>query len=60
MMAPDYDKKVQKEGSRVRESSRVQQEIPEEGQRAHRLKRCAYNNKDEDNSPNNHKYQTYI
>ena len=32
--------------------SRVQQEIPEEGQRMHWLKCCDYNNKDEDNSLN--------
>ena len=45
---------VWKEGSRVRkESSRVRQEAPEEGRRADRPKRCEYNNKDEDNSPNN-------
>ena len=31
--------------------SRVQQETPEEGQRTYQLKRCEYNNKDEDNSP---------
>ena len=33
-------------------SSRVQQETPEEGWRTHQPKRCEYNNKDEDNSPN--------
>ena len=45
---------LRKEGSRVRqEGSRVRQEIPEEGQRADRLKRCSDNNKDEDNSSNN-------
>ena len=31
--------------------SRVQQEIPEEGQRTHQLKCCEYINKDEDNNP---------
>ena len=35
-----------------RESFRVQQELPEEGRRAHRLKHCTDNNEDEDNSPN--------
>ena len=30
---------------------RVQQDIPEEGQRIYRPKYCEYNNKDEDNSP---------
>ena len=30
--------------------SRVRQETIEEGQRTSRLKRCKYNNKDEDNS----------
>ena len=45
--------RVQKEGSRVRGSSRVRQEIPEEGRRAYRSKRCTDNNEDEDNSPNN-------
>ena len=35
------------------EGSRVRQEIPEEGRRAYRLKRCTDNNEDEDNSPNN-------
>ena len=46
--------RLRHEGSRVRqEGSRVRQEAPEEGRRAHRPKRCVYNNKDEDNSPNN-------
>ena len=45
--------RFRKEGSRVLEGSRVQQEIPEEGWRAHRPKRCTDNNEDEDNSPNN-------
>ena len=46
--------RVRKEGSRDRkEGFRVRQEIPEEGRRAHRLKRCTDNNEDEDNRPNN-------
>ena len=36
--------------SKFREGSRVQQ-IPEEGQRIYRPKRCGNNNKDEDNCP---------
>ena len=44
---------IRQEGSRVRKGSRVQQEIPEEGWRAHWLKRCTDYNEDEDNSPNN-------
>ena len=36
--------------SKFREGSRVQQ-IPEEGWRIYRPKRCENNNKDEDNSP---------
>ena len=42
-----------KEGSLVREGSRVGQKIPEEGRRAYRPKHCTDNNEDEDNSPNN-------
>ena len=43
-----------RDGPRLRqEGSRVQQEIPEEGRRAHRPKRCTDNNEDGDNSPNN-------
>ena len=42
-----------RKGSRVREGSQVRQEIPEEGRRAHRPKRCTDNNEGEDNSPNN-------
>ena len=43
-----------REGSRLgHEGSRVLQEAPKECQRAHRPKRCEYNNKDEDNSLNN-------
>ena len=45
--------RVRKEDSRIQDSSRVQQEIPEESRRLHRPKRCTDNNKDEDNSPNN-------
>ena len=37
----------------IGEGSRVRQEIPEEGRRAHWPKRCTDNNEDEDNSPNN-------
>ena len=45
------------EGSRVpKKGSQVEQEIPEEGRRSHRLKRCTDNNEDEDNSPNNTNY----
>ncbi len=36
--------------SKFHEGSRVRQ-IPEEGQRTYRPKRCGNNNKDEDNSP---------
>ena len=36
-----------------KEVSEVRQEIPEEGWKAHRPKRCTDNNEDEDNSPNN-------
>ena len=36
--------------SKFREGSRVRQ-IPEEGRRTYRPKRCGNNNKDEDNSP---------
>ena len=39
--------------SKFRDGSQLRQEIPEEGRRAHWLKRCTRNNKDEDNSPNN-------
>ena len=43
-----------RDGSRVRkEGSRVRQEIPEEGRRAYRPKRCIDNNEGEYNSPNN-------
>ena len=41
------------DGSLLQEGSCVRQEIPEEGRRAHRLKRCTDNNEDEDNSLNN-------
>ena len=41
------------DGSRLREGSRVRQEIPEECRSTHRPKRCTDNNEDEDNSPNN-------
>ena len=34
-------------------NSQVRQEIPEEDQRAYRLKGCTDSNEDEDNSPNN-------
>ena len=44
---------------RVREGSRARQEIPEEGRRAYRPKRCTDNNKDEDNSPNNADYTNH-
>ena len=37
-------------GSKFREGSRVRQ-TPEEGRRTYRLKRCEYNNKNEDSSP---------
>ena len=40
-------------GSKFRDGFRLQQEIPEEGRRAHRLKHCTDNNEDEDNSLNN-------
>ena len=40
-------------GSQLQVVSRVRQEIPEEGRRAHRLKHYTDNNKDGDNSPNN-------
>ena len=40
--------------SRLRqEGSRIRKEIPEEGRRAHRPKRCTDINEDEDNSPKN-------
>ena len=44
-----------RDGSRLRqEDSRVrEEEIPEEGRRAYRPKRCTDNNKDDDNSRNN-------
>ena len=46
--------RLRQESSRVRKaSSQVRQEAPEEGRRVYRPKRCEYNNKDEDNSPNN-------
>ena len=46
--------RVRKVSSQVRKvSSQVRQEAPDEGRRSHRPKRCEYNNKDEDNSPNN-------
>ena len=41
----------QERGSKFWVGSRVRQEIPEEGWRTYRLKRCKCNNKDEDNSP---------
>ena len=42
------------DGSRLRqEGSRLRQEIPEGGRRAHHPKRCTGNNEDEDKSPNN-------
>ena len=52
---------LRQEGSQLRqesfqvrtEASQVRLEIPEEGRRAYRLKRCTDNNEDEDNSPNN-------
>ena len=62
MKAPDYVHKgfqVRQEGSQVRQVSRVQQEIPEEGWRAHQPERCTDNNKDEDNSPNNPNNSNY-
>jgi len=40
-------------GSQLQEGSRVRQEIPEEGRRAHRPKLCTDNNENEDNSLNN-------
>ena len=46
--------RVRKVSSQVRKvSSQVWQEAPEEGRRAYQPKRCEYNNKDEDSSPNN-------
>ena len=42
-----------RDGSLLQEGSCVRQEIPEEGRRAHRPKRCTDNNEDEDNSLNN-------
>ena len=42
-----------RDGSRLQKGSCVRQEIPEEGRRAHRPKRCRDNNEDEVNSPNN-------
>ena len=42
-----------RDGSLLQEGSCVRQEIPEEGRRAHRLKRCTDKNEDEDNSLNN-------
>ena len=46
--------RLRQEGSSVRkEGSRVKQEIPEEGRRAHRPKCCRNNNEDEHNSLNN-------
>ena len=39
--------------------SRIRQETPEEGRRAHRPKRCVDNNKDEDNSLNNQNDMNY-
>ena len=37
--------------SKFRVASRIRQETPEEGWRVNRLKRCEYNNKNEDNNP---------
>ena len=49
------------DGSRLRqEGPRVREEIPKKGQRAHRLKRCVYNNEDEDNNPNNTNGKKYV
>ena len=48
--------------SKFREGSRVRQ-IPEEGRRTYRPKRCGNNNKDEDNSPktlNDNNFLKYI
>ena len=42
-----------RDGFLLKEGSCVRQEIPEEGRRAHWLKRCTDNNEDEDNSLNN-------
>ena len=42
-----------RDGSLLQEGFCVRQEIPEEGWRAHRPKRCTDNNEDEDNSLNN-------
>ena len=39
--------------SQLQEGSRVRQQIPEEGRRAHRPKLCTDNNENEDNSLNN-------
>ena len=39
-------------GSKFHVGSRVRHETPDEGRRMHWLKRCKYNDKDEDNSPN--------
>ena len=39
-------------GSNLRIDSRVGQEISEEALRTHRLKRCEYNDKKENNRPN--------
>ena len=38
--------------SRLCVSSRLRYETPEQGRGTHQQKRCEYNNKDEDNSPN--------
>ena len=47
--------------SRLRqEGSRVRKEIPEEGRRAHRPKRCTDINKNEDNSPKIRNTTKYI
>ena len=53
-MRTGYPRKLNKGlGSKFRGGSRLRQEIPEEGRRAHRPKHCTDNNGDEDNSPNN-------
>ena len=53
-VSADIPSGMRQESSRVRkEGSRVRQEIPEEGRRVYRPKRCTDNNEDEDNSPNN-------
>ena len=39
-------------GSKFHVGYRFQQETSEEGRKTHRPKRCKYNHKDEDNSPN--------